>query len=198
MEKIVDARKLNCPMPVINTKKELEALNEGVVITIVDNEIAKENVKKLAKSMNLEFSESTKDGDFHIRIVKGKDVVMQSKKEDTKDLSKKVIFIQSNMMGGHNEDLGKILINGFVFTLTQVKPYPKAVVLVNQGVELSTINEETVENLKVLENKGTNVVSCGTCLDFLDLKDKLSVGEISNMYDIVEILSDSSNCITIG
>lgn len=198
MEKIVDARKLNCPMPVINTKKELEALNEGVVITIVDNEIAKENVKKLAKSMNLEFSESTKDGDFHIRIVKGKDVVMQSKKEDTKDLSKKVIFIQSNMMGGHNEDLGKILINGFVFTLTQVKPYPKAVVLVNQGVELSTINEETAENLKVLENKGTNIVSCGTCLDFLDLKDKLSVGEISNMYDIVEILSDSSNCITIG
>lgn len=198
MEKIVDARKLNCPMPVINTKKELEALNEGVVITIVDNEIAKENVKKLAKSMNLEFSESTKDGDFHIRIVKGKDVVIQSKKEDTKDLSKKVIFIQSNMMGGHNEDLGKILINGFVFTLTQVKPYPKAVVLVNQGVELSTINEETVENLKVLENKGTNVVSCGTCLDFLDLKDKLNVGEISNMYDIVEILSDSSNCITIG
>lgn len=198
MEKIVDARKLNCPMPVINTKKELEALNEGVVITIVDNEIAKENVKKLAKSMNLEFSESTKDGDFHIRIVKGKDVVIQSKKEDTKDLSKKVIFIQSNMMGGHNEDLGKILINGFVFTLTQVKPYPKAVVLVNQGVELSTINEETVENLKVLENKGTNIVSCGTCLDFLDLKDKLSVGEISNMYDIVEILSDSSNCITIG
>ncbi|WXR62826.1 sulfurtransferase-like selenium metabolism protein YedF [Peptostreptococcaceae bacterium AGR-M142] len=198
MEKIVDARKLNCPMPVINTKKELEALGEGVVITIVDNEIAKENVKKLAKSMNLEFSESTKDGDFHIRIVKGKDVVMQSKKEDTKDLSKKVIFIQSNMMGGHNEDLGKILINGFVFTLTQVKPYPKAVVLVNQGVELSTINEETVENLKVLENKGTNIVSCGTCLDFLDLKDKLNVGEISNMYDIVEILSDSSNCITIG
>ncbi len=198
MEKIVDARKLNCPMPVINTKKELEALNEGVVITIVDNEIAKENVKKLAKSMNLEFSESTKDGDFHIRIVKGKDVIIQTKKEDTKDLSKKVIFIQSNMMGGHNEDLGKILINGFVFTLTQVKPYPKAVVLVNQGVELSTINEETVENLKVLENKGTNVVSCGTCLDFLDLKDKLNVGEISNMYDIVEILSDSSNCITIG
>lgn len=198
MEKIVDARKLNCPMPVINTKKELEALGEGVVITIVDNEIAKENVKKLAKSMNLEFSESAKDGDFHIRIVKGKDVVMQSKKEDTKDLSNKVIFIQSNMMGGHNEDLGKILINGFVFTLTQVKPYPKAVVLVNQGVELSTINEETVENLKVLENKGTNIVSCGTCLDFLDLKDKLSVGEISNMYDIVEILSDSSNCITIG
>lgn len=198
MEKIVDARKLNCPMPVINTKKELEALNEGVVITIVDNEIAKENVKKLAKSMNLEFSESTKDGDFHIRIVKGKDVIIQTKKEDTKDLSKKVIFIQSNMMGGHNEDLGKILINGFVFTLTQVKPYPKAVVLVNQGVELSTINEETVENLKVLEEYGTNVVSCGTCLDFLDLKDKLNVGEISNMYDIVEILSDSSNCITIG
>lgn len=198
MEKIVDARKLNCPMPVINTKKELEALNEGVVITIVDNEIAKENVKKLAKSMNLEFSESIKDGDFHIRIVKGKDVIIQTKKEDTKDLSKKVIFIQSNMMGGHNEDLGKILINGFVFTLTQVKPYPKAVVLVNQGVELSTINEETVENLKVLEEYGTNVVSCGTCLDFLDLKDKLNVGEISNMYDIVEILSDSSNCITIG
>ncbi|MCT4584742.1 MAG: sulfurtransferase-like selenium metabolism protein YedF [Peptostreptococcaceae bacterium] len=198
MEKIVDARKLNCPMPVISTKKELEALNEGVVITIVDNEIAKENVKKLAKSMNLEFSESTKDGDFHIRIVKGKDVIIQTKKEDTKDLSKKVIFIQSNMMGGNNEDLGKILINGFVFTLTQVKPYPKAVVLVNQGVELSTINEETVENLKVLEEYGTNVVSCGTCLDFLDLKDKLNVGEISNMYDIVEILSDSSNCITIG
>ncbi|MDX5642742.1 sulfurtransferase-like selenium metabolism protein YedF, partial [Clostridioides difficile] len=96
-----------------------------------------------------------------------------------------------------NEELGKVLIKGFIYTLTESKPYPKYVLLVNGGVKLSAENEETIENLKILENMGVEVLSCGTCLDYYNLKDKLQVGTVTNMYTIVETLKNASNTISI-
>ena len=88
-------------------------------------------------------------------------------------------------------------MKGFIFTLTQSKPLPKKVMFLNSGVKLTTENEETVKNLQILEKEGTEIVSCGTCLDFYNLKDKLKVGSVGNMYDIVDSLNQSSNKLII-
>ena len=196
----VDARGLACPKPVIHTKKELEKLSDGVVVTTVDNKMAKENLLKLAKSLNLE-SNIVKDEEelITIEIVKNGEIceIADAIIEEKDDLENRCIFITKDKMGSGNDELGEVLIKGFVYTLTETKPYPKSILLVNGGIKLSTVNEDTAGNLKILEDAGVEVLSCGTCLDYYDLKDELKVGTVTNMYSIVESLKNSSNTITI-
>lgn len=196
----IDARGLACPKPVINTERELDNLEEGVVVTIVDNETAKENILKLAKSLSCEANiVDEKENFISIEIRKGKNILDKQNVVDNKEseLDNTCIFISSDKMGLGNDELGKVLIKGFIYTLTESKPYPKYVLLVNGGVKLSAENEETIENLKILENMGVEVLSCGTCLDYYNLKDKLQVGTVTNMYTIVETLKNASNTISI-
>ncbi|WP_304341372.1 sulfurtransferase-like selenium metabolism protein YedF [Metaclostridioides mangenotii] len=196
----VDARGLACPKPVINTKKELEKLSDGIVITTVDNKMAKENLLKLAKSLNLE-SNIVKDEEDLITIEISKNgetcELAEAIIEENDDLENRCIFITKDSMGSGNDELGQVLIKGFIYTLTETKPYPKSILLVNGGIKLSTVNEDTIGNLKILEEAGVEVLSCGTCLDYYDLKDGLKVGSVTNMYSIVEALKNSSNTITI-
>ena len=192
----IDARGLNCPMPVINTKKELDKIESGLVITTVDNAIAKENILKLANSLNCEAKVIKEEKDLiSIEIKKGENVIIE--KNENIALEDKCIFIPSDRMGEGNEELGKVLIKGFIYTLTESKPYPKHIILVNGGVKLSTENEATVENLKILEEAGVEILSCGTCLDYYGLKEKLQVCSITNIYTIVEIMKNSLQSISI-
>ncbi|NMS90753.1 sulfurtransferase-like selenium metabolism protein YedF [Clostridioides difficile] len=196
----IDARGLACPKPVINTKKELDKIEEGIVVTTVDNETAKENVLKLAKSLNCEANiVDEKENFISIEIIKGQNILDKQNNVDKEEckLEDTCVFISSDKMGLGNDELGKVLIKGFIYTLTESKPYPKYVLLVNGGVTLSAENEETIENLKILENEGVEVLSCGTCLDYYNLKDKLQVGSVTNMYTIVETLKNASNTISI-
>lgn len=196
----VDARGLACPKPVINTKKELEKIDSGIVVTTVDNQMAKENLLKLAKSLNLE-SKVLSEEESLITIEISKDGESDNSKEEVieekDDLANRCIFITKEEMGSGNEELGQVLIKGFIYTLTETKPYPKSILLVNGGIKLSTVNEDTVANLKILEDAGVEILSCGTCLDYYDLKDELKVGSVTNMYTIVEELKNASNTITI-
>lgn len=192
----IDARGLGCPKPVINTKKELDKIDQGVVITTVDNEIAKENILKLAKSLNLESKVIKQEKDLIcIEIIKGENVIIEQDK--SLELEDKCIFISSDKMGKGNDELGSVLIKGFIYTLTESKPYPKNILLVNGGVRLSTENEDTIENLKILEEAGVEILSCGTCLDYYGVKEKLQVGSVTNMYTIVDTMKNSSQTISI-
>lgn len=192
----IDARGLACPKPVINTKKELDKIQDGAVITTVDNDIAKENILKLAKSLNCEAKIVKEEKDLiSIEIKKGENVIIEEKKDNA--LEDKCIFISSDKMGSGNDELGNVLIKGFIYTLTEAKPYPKHILLVNGGIKLSTENESTVENLKILEEAGVEILSCGTCLDYYGLKERLQVGSVTNMYTIVDILKNSSQTISI-
>lgn len=191
----IDARGLACPKPVINTKKELDNIEEGIVITTVDNETAKENILKLAKSLNCESRIVDENENLiSIEIKKGNNVVVQKEESELEDTC---VFISSDKMGLGNDELGQVLIKGFIYTLTESKPYPKHILLVNAGVKLSSENEATVENLKILEDAGVEILSCGTCLDYYNLKEKLQVGSVTNMYTIVETLKNASNTISI-
>ncbi len=193
----IDARGLACPKPVIETKKAIEIINNGKVKVIVDNYIAKENIIKLSRSMNLEFNILKEEDSFiEIEIIKG-EFLENITEEKSNDIENSCVFISSDKIGEGDIELGKILMKGFVYTLTETKPYPKYIILVNSGVNLSTGNEDTIENLKKLENFGVEIVSCGTCLDFYNLKESLKVGRVSNMYDILEIMKNTDKTISI-
>lgn len=193
----IDARGLACPKPVIETKKAIESINSGKVKVIVDNYIAKENIIKLSRSMNLEFNILKEEDSFiEIEIIKG-EFLENITEEKSNDIENSCVFISSDKIGEGDIELGKILMKGFVYTLTETKPYPRYIILVNSGVNLSTGNEDTIENLKKLENFGVEIVSCGTCLDFYNLKESLKVGRVSNMYDILEIMKNTDKTISL-
>ena len=191
----IDARGLACPKPVINTKKELEKIQEGLVRVIVDNKIAKENIIKLSKSLKYEYEVILEnDNEIQIDIKKG-NVIIEEKIES--ELSDTCIFINSDKMGKGDDELGNILMKGYIYSLTETKPYPKTIFMVNSAVTLTTTNEATIENLSILEKEGVEIQSCGTCLDFYHLKDNLKVGSVTNMYNIVETMEKSRKVITI-
>ena len=200
MEKYIDAKGLACPKPVILTKKELDALKEGSVRTEVDNMVAKENLSKLASSMNFEYTvENLGEERFIVTILKGiENSSISGNLEKKTDLESNVLVIQSDQMGKGSEELGKILMKSFIYTVKETKPYPKAILFYNAGVRLTCKDSDVLEDLIYLEKAGVDIISCGTCLDFYGIKEGLMVGSISNMYSIYETLKNGSNTVVIG
>lgn len=190
----------NCPIPVVKAKKAIDGLTESALVEIsVDNEIAVQNVTKMINQKNLE-STCEKVGENHyiIKVKCGEiaekdltdEVVCTVEKEE-----KVVVVLSSDKMGEGDEELGKVLIKGFIYAITQLDKYPKAVLLYNGGVKLSSEGSDSIEDLKVLEEHGVEILSCGTCLNFYNLQDKLQVGKVTNMYSIVEELAGATNVI---
>lgn len=170
-----------CPKPVIMTKKALKEIESGVVEVSVDNVTSKENVEKMAKEMGHIF-ETKQDGDvFVITITKAGE-----KQENSSEEENIVISIGSDKMGEGEDELGKVLIKGFIYALTEAETLPKTVLLYNKGVLLASTFEDTVKDLKVLEERGVEILSCGTCANFYHVQDQIKVGTLTNMYTILE------------
>lgn len=198
MKKILNCKGLACPMPVIMTKKELERSDIKEVQVMVDNVTAKENLKKLGQSMSIEPTVQEENGNFILCFNKEEaevPVVTQEAELKTLQSSKgqEVLLITSEFLGKGNDELGKILMKGFIYTLSETQPYPAKILFLNSGVKLTSENEEAIKNLKKLMDQGVEILSCGTCIDFYQLKDKLQVGKVANMYDIVEAMKAAEN-----
>ncbi|MEW6661370.1 MAG: sulfurtransferase-like selenium metabolism protein YedF [Bacillota bacterium] len=182
MERIVDARGLSCPFPVVNTKKAIAEIDSGLLIVIVDNGDARDNVVRLAKSLGYPAEVDQKEDGFYVKIIKDINCANQPEGRDL------VILITGSTLGRGSEELGAILMKSFIFTLSETEPLPKSIIFINSGVFLTCEGSPVLEQLVELEKKGTEILSCGTCLDYFHLKDKLIRGSISNMYTIVEKL----------
>lgn len=193
----VDARGLDCPKPVIKTKKAIESAGVDNVLTIVDNKIAKENVSKLAKSLNCDFTVEEVGTDFYIDIFKCEVLSNDAVAEKKPSIHETVILVGKDKLGEGNDELGEVLINGYFYTLTEVEPYPKAILFVNGGVNLTIEGSKVLEHLRLLESQGVEILSCGTCLDYYMAKDKLAVGGVTNMFTIVEHMNKAKNTIRI-
>lgn len=180
-----------CPIPVIETKKMIkENPEEKDFEILVDNEVATENLEKMAKELKIDSScEKIEDGLYKVSLKKN-DKSQCELIEDTNSIntSSYVVAISDDRMGKGDEEFSKSLLEGFIYALTEQEVIPEKVIFYNRGVMLTSINEKTVEDLQNLASKGVEILSCGLCLGNYKLKEKLKVGEITNMYKIVEIL----------
>lgn len=194
----VDARGMECPKPVIFTKKALEENRGKVITSIVDNETARENILKFAKSQNMETTVMEQGGAWYIdlyqQVMEPSREAIPEKKPELLDL---VILVGTDQFGNGDRELGEILMRGYMYTLTESKPYPKALLFVNSGVTLTLEDSPVLDHLRKLESEGVQILSCGTCLDFYKVKDKLSVGGVGNMYAIVELMNGARNSIRL-
>ncbi len=195
--KTIDARGLSCPKPVVLTKKEMESHSK--IITIVDNEIAKQNVERLANNMDYDIDINKKDEDYYIALTK-----TGSNEKDNLDIQPVAIenpltalLLSSDKLGKGSEELGKILMKGYLYTLTEIKPYPSSILIMNEGVKLATENDDAIKNLRKMEEEGVEIIVCGTCLDYYQCTDDIKVGIVGNMYSIVEKMNQAQKLIHI-
>ena len=195
--KTVDARGLTCPQPVLLTKKALEE-GEKEFEVLVSSEIPKENVKKFCNNLNCEISETkvTDGWKLRVRCVDRENVQAKQEQEKTGMDFHPTFLLTCNQIG-KNADLGKILMEGFINTLPSATKKPSRIFFMNEGVFLTTENSPALKALKKLEETGVELKSCGTCLDFYSLKDRLCVGTITNMYDIIEALTSGEEIVKI-
>lgn len=191
--KILDCRGMACPKPVIMTKKELEAMQTGELEVIVDNEAARENVSKFAASQGFGFNVTEDENVFHVVISKEGNCECS-----IMDFSEKpVIVVGTDTLGNGDDKLGTALMKSYMFALTESEVKPDTMLFLNGGVKLTTEGSQVIESLKILMDSGTEIMSCGTCLDFYGLKDKLAIGTVTNMYTIVEKMNKASNTIKL-
>jgi len=190
--KEIDCRGMACPQPVVTAKKALEDTGGKEFILIVDNLAARDNVERFAKSQEAVVDVEQKGNDFYLRIQKRSacDLAGSAQKAE-----KVVVYINSNLLGVGEETLGAILIRAFLKTLLDLKPIPTKLIFINSGVRLTSEGSEMLETLHALSDKGVEILSCGTCLDFYGLKEKLKVGIISNIYDIAQALLEAERLI---
>lgn len=191
MERL-DFRDLKCPQPVINTKKYFDAIQSGEVEVIVDNEVAKNNISKFSQSNNYKYSVEEKEDLYFIKV--GKAALNEVKKVAENNL---VIVITSDRLGTGDEVLGSTLMKSYLYALSESDIIPNDLLFLNSGVKLAAVGSEVLDSLAKLKERGVNIACCGICLDFYKLKDKLEVGEITNMYTIIEKMNGASNSIKL-
>ena len=198
MSKIIDARGKNCPMPVIMAKKEIDNGIKFFVVQ-VDNRIAVENLTKLANSQGFEVNIKDGNGEFEVKFSNGCEECEEilAKVENKKPLGDWSVFVNKSTIGIGDDELGQSLMKMFLYTISESTDYPKSILFMNDGVKVPTLNKQAIEHLKELEKVGVELLICGACLNFYGLENELSVGKISNMYEIVETMKSASKVITI-
>ena len=201
MEKIVDCKGMACPLPVVNAKKAAEELNSGDVLTVlVDNEIAVQNLTRFAEHKGFGVSAEKKSDKEYAVIMTVSGAAAESREEEVAcvmDSRRKgmLVVLSANTMGAGDARLGTSLMKAFVFALTKQDQLPDTILCYNTGAYLTCEGADTLEDLKLLESEGVTVLTCGTCLDFYGLKEKLAVGGVTNMYDILERMENAAQII---
>lgn len=188
-----------CPIPVVKTRKSMETIKGSEVVeTLVDNEIAVENLKKMAGQMGYQVKDQKlEEGKYSVQIMVTEAEKTEKIQADICDCrptaaSDKVVVIRSNVMGEGDPELGKVLIKGFIYALSQQEELPKTILFYNGGACLTCEGSASLDDLKELEHRGVKILTCGTCLNFYGLSEKLKVGEVTNMYEIAETMSKAS------
>lgn len=188
-----------CPVPVVKATKALKEFKEAGTLEVqVDNEIAIQNLTRLANSKNLKnSSEKLSDELYKITMqvegpVEMSDADISCAVDNRGDF---VVAIDTDIMGRGADDLGKTLMKGFIFAVSQLETLPKTMLFYNGGAKLTTEGSVSVEDLKNMEAQGVEILTCGTCLNFYGLTDKLAVGGVTNMYTIVEKLASAGKVI---
>lgn len=200
---IVNAIGDTCPIPVVKTKQAIASLTQAdiptVVETLVDNGIAVENLEKMARQSGYTVTHSVReDGNFSVQIQiralaepGGSD---QAQTAVCQPMTEKhtVVVIRKAQMGDGDPELGKVLLKGFIYALSQQEELPETMLFYNGGAAVTCEGSESLEDLKELEAQGVQILTCGTCLNFYGLTEKLRVGEVTNMYEIARIMTGAS------
>lgn len=197
MEKI-DARKQPCPKPVLMTREALEKVGPPLEI-MVDRGIPMLNVKRFLESRNLSVA-VLEEGETATLVCSSGEKSIEATEKSSKEAGHEdvAIVICSSVLGQSDASLGEVLIKGFLGTLAERSTPPAGIALMNEGVKLALQDSSASDSLRELERKGCNILVCGTCANHFGIAGSISVGTISNMFEITELMMQHSKTIVLG
>ena len=190
-----------CPLPVVKATRALGEMKEaGTVLILVDNETAVQNLSRLAAGHKLPCqTEKLPEGQYRVTMTLSGPLETLSLEKPAVCHSGAwegtVVAVPSDTMGQGSEELGKTLMKGFLFAVTQLPRLPKTMLFYNSGAKLTVQGSDSLEDLASLEAQGVEILTCGTCLNYYGLTDRLAVGSVTNMYSIVETLTGADKVV---
>ncbi|MCD8163584.1 MAG: sulfurtransferase-like selenium metabolism protein YedF [Synergistaceae bacterium] len=189
----IDARKLECPKPVLLVKEEAD---KGAVQirACVDNEVAAGNVTRFFESSG--YADSREDGAEGIYITGKKSGETAAVQKDGG--ARTALLFTSDKIGAPSDGLGEVLMKAYLGTLTKTSTPPAAIALMNEGVKMVLPEASTLDTLKELEAAGTKILICGTCTKHFGITDQITIGTISNMFEISEAVFGADKPIVLG
>ena len=201
---ILDARGKPCPQPVVLALHALTQLNAGEELDVlVDNEAAVQNLQRMAGQKGRNAEVTREDTFWHVRIGEaGEASASASQSQQAPSCcapmgAAAVVAVGTDVMGRGSDELGRALVKSFLYALAQLEVPPATLLFFNGGAKLTVEGSESLEDLRALEEAGTEILTCGTCLDYYGLKDKLAVGSITNMYRIAQILTEADRLVSL-
>jgi len=183
---------MTCPLPVIEAKKVLEDKEVNEITVLVDNSISRENVMRFLESQGFSVTAMEEKGKHRIEGTRNQETTEQPTITNTKKL---LVFVDGETVGRGSEELGAILMRSFLLTLKELNPLPWRIIFMNSGVKLAVDGSPHIGALNDLVAIGAEILSCGTCLDYYRVKDRLMVGRISNMHEIESSFLEATNVI---
>ena len=199
---VVNAVGEQCPIPVVKATRALrEMTGPGTLEVHVDNEIAVQNLTRMAAGHKLPArSEKVGEKEFVVSMEVAEPLGEAPVEEPPMSCAPDargnlVVAVDSAVMGRGSDELGKVLMKGFLFAVSQLPELPKTMLFYNGGAHLTCQGSESLEDLKGLEAQGVEILTCGTCLNHYGLTEELAVGSVTNMYAIVEKLAGAGKVV---
>lgn len=197
---VVNARGDACPLPVVKATRALRAMTEpGELEVLVDNEVALQNLLRMAGGNHLEARTERREGGALAVTMTVTAPLGEAPLEEPSCVPDArgswIVAVDADTMGRGSDQLGQILMKSFLFALGQLPTLPGAMLFYNGGAKLTCAGSPALEDLKKMEAQGVEILTCGTCLDFYGLKETLSVGGVTNMYEIVERLAGAGKVV---
>lgn len=199
---ILDARGKPCPQPVVLALHALPQLQDGEELDVlVDNEAAVENLRRMAGQKGRNAWVAQEDSFWHVRIGGESGSPVQQPGQAPACCAPMaagaVVAVGTDVMGRGSDELGRALMKSFLYALAQLEVPPVTLLFFNGGARLTVEGSQSLEDLRALEEAGTEILTCGTCLDYYGLKEQLAVGSITNMYRIAQILTGADRLVNL-
>ena len=185
--KQLDTRGHDCPEPVVMARRAMLELGSGGLEILIDNEASLENIGRLAETEGWQATVARQADCWRMTLVRGESPQPAAAAQSPP--SRSVVLIASEFLGSGDDQLGRILMRAFIKTLGDLDPPPAKAMFLNAGVRWTTAGSDLLDDLRRLHQRGVEVLSCGTCLDYFKLLDKLEVGRVTNMFEIVASLA---------
>ena len=189
---VLDLRNRPCPEPVVETKRAIETNPSSVLEILLNHPASVTNVTRMATSLGATVEkEELGEGEVRLVVTTGhpRPQTETTPRPGEAQVGRATVFIKNDYMGLGNEELGRVLMKAFLKTLKNATPLPREIIFINHGVLLTTTGSEEIETLRELVEAGVEIVACGTCLDYFAKLDKVEVGTVGNMFEIVERLN---------
>ena len=202
MDSKLERRGMNCPEPVVKTREELLRGGTDPVTVLVDTPESATNVARMAASLGWSAVSSQGEGYVEVHLTMTGDARPSHDNSDAcapvaNAATGTVFFVAGDTLGSGDEKLGKVLMRAFGKTLKDLPTKPSKIIFMNKGVALCCTGSDVVEDIRGIKGIGTEVLCCGTCLDFYNLKEALQVGRVSNMFEILDALTGAAKVVRI-